>query len=104
DPLGHPFVVAADIELVDLGTVAALDDVLELQGRHRADQHADVAGARALGDRDAAARLERFERADRRQQHGNAELLAEDLRRRIDRATLRSTRGLKAIESSAMRL
>ena len=38
--------------------VAALDDVLELERRHRADQHADVRRACALGHGDAAANVQ----------------------------------------------
>ena len=82
--IGHPRIVAAHIELVDLGAAAALDDVLELERRHRAYKHGDVARARAFGDGDAAARLEGFQRADRRQHHRQADLAAKDLRRGID--------------------
>ncbi len=46
----------------------------------------DIARAGALGDGDAAARLEGFQRTDRRQHHRQADLLAQDLGRRIDLA------------------
>ena len=83
-PVGDPGIVAAHIELVDLGARAALHDVLEAERGHRADQHPDIAGAGALGDGDATAGLEGFQRSDGRQHDGQADLLAEDFGGRID--------------------
>src|SRR5207245_10404801 len=45
--------------------------------RHRAQNQAVAEFGCRLGDGRAAAPLERFERADRRQQHRNAQLFAE---------------------------
>ena len=97
--------VAAHIELEDLEAVAGgLGGLVEPGMRHRAQDHAVAEVARRLGDRRAAARLEHFERADRRHNTGMRSFLpnSELLQSMFD--TSRKTRGRKPIASSARRL
>ena len=85
DMVVDPGGVAAHVKLKDLEAVArGLGGLVEPGMRHRAEDHAVAENPRRLGDRGTAARLEYFERTDRRAQHRDAQLLAEKRAAAID--------------------
>src|SRR5207248_10336103 len=85
DMVVNPRGVAAHIKLKDFETVAgSLGGLVEPGMRDRAQDHAVAKGARRLRDSRAAARLENFERADRRAQYRDAQLLAKQRTAAID--------------------
>ena len=84
DVVLDPGRVAADVELEDLGVIVAGRHRLEARRALRA-QHVQDAEARGRPRRRGAARCHHvLQRADGRQDHGQAQLLAEHLGARVD--------------------
>ena len=85
DMVVDPGGIAAHVQLENLEAVTGgFGCLVEPRMRYRAQDHAIAEFARRRGDGGAAARLEHFQRADRRAQHRDAQLFAEQCAAAVD--------------------